>query len=88
MSWFHWALLSALFVGLTAVLAKAGIKGMDYLATAIRTVVILVFAWTEPIRWRREIEDGRLNLAGNIMASRLSVSRVRDLFRWVPGGNR
>jgi transporter family protein len=47
MNWFHWALLSALFAGLTAVLAKAGVKGIDSnLATAIRTVVVLVFAWS------------------------------------------
>ena len=47
MNWLHWALLSALFAGLTAVLAKAGVKGVDSnLATAIRTVVILVFAWS------------------------------------------
>ena len=46
MTWFHWALLSALFAGLTAVLAKVGVKDIDSnLATAIRTVVILVFAW-------------------------------------------
>jgi transporter family protein len=46
MNWLHWALLSALFAGLTAVLAKAGVKGIDSnLATAIRTVVILIFAW-------------------------------------------
>ena len=46
-NWLHWALLSALFAGLTAVLAKAGVKGIDSnLATAIRTVVILVFAWS------------------------------------------
>src|SRR6202048_4694962 len=47
MSWFHWALLSAVFAGLTAVLAKAGVKDIDSnLATAIRTVVILIFAWS------------------------------------------
>jgi transporter family protein len=46
MSWLAWALLSALFAGLTAVLAKVGIKDVDSdLATAIRTTVILVFAW-------------------------------------------
>ena len=46
MSWFYWALLSALFAGLTAVLAKVGVKDIDpNVATAIRTVVILVFAW-------------------------------------------
>jgi transporter family protein len=44
--WWIYALLSALFAALTAVLAKIGIKGVDSnLATAIRTVVILVLAW-------------------------------------------
>jgi transporter family protein len=46
MSWVSWALLSALFAGLTAILAKVGVKDIDSnLATAIRTVVILLFAW-------------------------------------------
>jgi transporter family protein len=45
-SWLHWALLSALFAGATAVLAKVGVQDVDSnLATAIRTTVILVFAW-------------------------------------------
>ena len=47
MNWFQWALLSALFAGLTAVLAKAGVKNIDSnLATAIRTVVVMAFAWS------------------------------------------
>jgi transporter family protein len=46
MNWFIWALLSAFFAGATAVLAKVGVKEINSnLATAIRTVVILVFAW-------------------------------------------
>src|SRR4029077_8461079 len=46
MNWFVWALLSAFFAGLTAVLAKVGVQQIDSnLATAIRTVVILIFAW-------------------------------------------
>lgn len=45
--WWIFALLSALFAALTAVFAKAGIKGVDTdLATAIRTVVILIMAWS------------------------------------------
>ncbi len=45
-SWIFWSLLSALFAGATAVLAKVGVGGVDSnLATAIRTTVILVFAW-------------------------------------------
>jgi transporter family protein len=52
MSWQTWALLSALFAGLTAVLAKVGVKDVDSnLATAIRTVVILIFAWVI-VLWR------------------------------------
>lgn len=44
--WWIYALLSAFFAALTAVFAKVGIKGVDSdLATAIRTVVILVIAW-------------------------------------------
>lgn len=45
--WLFWSLLSALFAGLTAVLAKVGVDGVDSnLATAIRTAVVLVFAWS------------------------------------------
>lgn len=45
--WWIYALLSAFFAALTAIFAKVGIKGVDTdLATAIRTVVILVIAWT------------------------------------------
>jgi transporter family protein len=44
--WWTYALLSAVFAALTAVLAKVGIKGVSSdLATAIRTVVVLVVAW-------------------------------------------
>ena len=44
--WWTYALASAVFAALTAVLAKVGIKGVSSdLATAIRTVVILVVAW-------------------------------------------
>ena len=46
MSWQIWALLSAFFAGGTAILAKVGVRDIDSdLATAIRTTVILVFAW-------------------------------------------
>ncbi len=47
MTWFTWALLSAFFAGLTAILAKVGVENIDSnMATAIRTVVILIFAWS------------------------------------------
>ncbi len=45
-NWFLWAMLSAVFAGATAVLAKLGVEKVDAnLATAIRTSVVLVFAW-------------------------------------------
>lgn len=44
--WWIYALLSAFFAALTAIFAKVGIKDVDTdLATAIRTVVILLIAW-------------------------------------------
>jgi transporter family protein len=55
MNWFLWALLSAFFAGLTAVLAKVGVQQIDSnLATAIRTVVILIFAWTVALVTKNE----------------------------------
>ncbi len=44
--WVVFAILSALFAALTSILAKIGIDGVNSnLATAIRTVVVVVLAW-------------------------------------------
>ena len=44
--WLFWAVLSAVFASLTAILGKIGITGVESnLGTAIRTVVVLVMAW-------------------------------------------
>lgn len=63
-SWQVWALLSALFAGVTAILAKVGVAGVDSnLATAIRTTVVGFFAWAlawalcRP--WRLEALSGK-----------------------------
>ena len=46
MIWITAAILSALFAGLTSILAKCGIKKTDSdLATALRTIVVLIFSW-------------------------------------------
>ena len=46
MNWIGWALLSALFAAATAVLAKIGVAHIDSnLATAVRTTVVVLFAW-------------------------------------------
>ena len=44
--WLLMAVLSSIFAGLTAILAKCGIKHTDSdVATAVRTVVVLIFSW-------------------------------------------
>ena len=44
--WLMFAILSAVFAAATAILAKIGIEGVDSnLATALRTIVVLVMAW-------------------------------------------
>ena len=44
--WMLYAVLSAVFAALTSILAKIGIAGVNStLATAIRTVVVLIMAW-------------------------------------------
>lgn len=44
--WFVFALLSAIFAALTSILAKVGVEGVNSnLATAIRTVVVVIMAW-------------------------------------------
>lgn len=43
MTWFHWALLSAAFAGITAILAKVGLEGVDSdLATLLRSIIIVL----------------------------------------------
>ena len=46
MTWLFMAVLSALFAGLTSILAKCGIRKTDSdVATALRTIVVLLFSW-------------------------------------------
>jgi transporter family protein len=46
MNWIGWALLSAVFAAATALLAKVGVAHVDSnLAMALRTSVVVVFAW-------------------------------------------
>jgi bacterial/archaeal transporter family protein len=79
--WWLYALLSALFAALTAILAKIGVKGVDSnLATAIRTVVILVLAWA--IVWAR----GGLDQIGQLTRTNLTflgLSGVATGLSWI-----
>ena len=44
--WMLFAVLSSIFAALTSILAKVGIEGVNSnLATAVRTVVVLIMAW-------------------------------------------
>ena len=46
MTWLMWSLLSAVFAAATALLAKLGVSNVDpNLATAVRTTVVVLFAW-------------------------------------------
>jgi bacterial/archaeal transporter family protein len=64
MNWIFWSLLSALFAAATAVLAKIGVAHIDSnLATAIRTTVVVLFAWAIALALGKHSEirqvDGR-----------------------------
>ncbi len=79
--WQLFALLSAVFAALTAILAKIGITGVNTdLATAIRTVVVLVVAWGL-VFWR-----GGLDTLPNLTARNwlfLSLSGVATGLSWI-----
>ena len=46
MTWWMYAVFSAVFAALTSILAKVGVENVNSnLATAIRTVVVLILAW-------------------------------------------
>jgi transporter family protein len=65
MNWIGWALLSAAFAAATALLAKVGVENVDSnLATAIRTSVVVVFAWGVAL----VMSKPGMNLLGEIRA--------------------
>ncbi len=70
--WKYYALLSALFAALTAILAKVGVKGINgNVATAVRTAVVLILAWG--IVWfsgqMKEVKElSRMNLVFLILS--------------------
>ena len=60
--WLFWSLLSALFAGMTAILAKVGVEGINSnLATAIRTTVVLLFTWLLVVLARTPISLGSIS---------------------------
>lgn len=81
MNWLTWSLLSALFAGLTAILAKVGVSGVDSnLATAIRTTVVLVFAWS--VAWFT-VRPGALAAVAPRTWLYLTVSGIATGLSWL-----
>lgn len=81
MNWLYWALLSAVFAGITAILAKIGVKGIDSnLATAIRTSFILVFTWL--IVWIKPGSTSLFELTRKTWAF-LALSAVATGLSWL-----
>jgi transporter family protein len=80
-SWIFYALLSALAAGATAILAKIGVQGVpSNLATAVRTIVVLVFAWGIVIA--RGEAAGLRDLKGRTLAF-LVLSGVATGLSWL-----
>ena len=79
--WKYYAILSALFAALTAILAKVGVRGISgNVATAVRTFVVLIMAWG--IVWiggqMREVRDLSKN---NILF--LALSGIATGLSWI-----
>lgn len=81
MNWFVYALLSAIAAAATAILAKAGVKDVNSnLATAIRTLVALVFAWG--IVFATNAQDEVTRLSSRTLAF-LALSGMATGLSWV-----
>ena len=79
--WWLYALLSALFASLTAIFAKIGIAGVNSnLATAIRTIVILIIAWA--IVFARDEAKGLATLSRQNLIF-LIISGIATGLSWI-----
>lgn len=79
--WLLYALLSAAFSGTTAVLAKYGIKKVESsLAVALRSVIILAFAWITLLVTGGWIEIGRAGVSALLFPL---ISGVTNALSWI-----
>ena len=79
--WWIYALLSALFAAVTAIFAKIGVENVNSnLATAIRTVVVLVMIWII-VFWRDEVK-GITELSRRTWVF-LTISGVATGLSWI-----
>ncbi len=80
-NWLFWSLLSAVFAGMTAVLAKVGVEGINsHLATAIRTAVVLLFTWLLVVLARAPLSLGSISRRTWIF---LILSGLATGFSWI-----
>lgn len=81
MTWPVWALLSAVFAAATAILAKLGVAGVDSnFATAVRTTVVVVFAWGLAFLLR---QSGSFTVPNNKTWVFLGLSGLATGLSWV-----
>lgn len=81
MTWIGWALLSAFFAAATALLAKVGVAHVDSnLATAIRTSVVLIFAWAIALGLGKQ---GELRLLDRRTVFYLALSGMATGLSWL-----
>jgi transporter family protein len=85
MSWIGWAILSAVFAAATALLAKVGVAHVDSnLAMALRTSVVVVFAWAIVFAFARP-ETAATGYAQGAWAEIRSLDRRTLLFLALSG---
>src|SRR5271170_8321157 len=81
MTWIVWSLLSALFAASTALLAKKGVTGIDpNLAIAIRTTVVVLFAWAIAIGFG---VHGEISQIGRKSWIYLALSGLATALSWI-----
>lgn len=81
MSWLFWSILSAVFAAATALLAKSGIAHVEpNLATAIRTTVVVIFAWAIALALGGHNELGSVDRRSWIL---LSASGLATGLSWI-----
>ena len=81
MSWLFWSILSAIFAAATALLAKSGVAHVDpNLATAIRTTVVVLFAWAIAIAFGGHHQMGSVDRRSWLL---LSASGLATGLSWI-----
>ena len=81
MSWLFWSILSAIFAAATALLAKSGVAHVEpNLATAIRTTVVVIFAWAIAIALGGHNELGSVDRRSWML---LSASGLATGLSWI-----